>query len=316
MWKLLQERFTVESRNRLQVHLNTLGQFEMTDSENLKQMVDRFNKVMGEIRSIDASQLPTDLNLMGILKNAVKKVPILYAFLEYHQSPNLMDFLSMVTKWNLDDKATDSSAVANYTNLPGNLKKAYGKKQRSGRGGGKDDVARVVKENRTCLVCDRKGHIVRDCKDPRKRAWVEKRRRQQDKPVKKSRDRSDSDSDRGRKRERYGRERSGSRDRSPSRERSQSRDRDRNDRRARPTKKNKHNSGKWMDSDVKELSSSDESANMIFEDVGNDVALHALMDTRTDRAAIDSGANKLIVTGTEGIQNIRFVANQFLSTAS
>ena len=87
LWKLLQERFTVESRNRLQIHLNTLGQFEMTDGENLKQMVDRFNKVMGECRSIDASQLPTDLNLMGILKNAVKKVPILYAFLEYHQSP-------------------------------------------------------------------------------------------------------------------------------------------------------------------------------------------------------------------------------------
>ncbi len=45
--------------------------------------------IMGEVRSIDASQLPTDLKLMGILKNAVKKVPILYAFLEYHHQSGI-----------------------------------------------------------------------------------------------------------------------------------------------------------------------------------------------------------------------------------
>ena len=60
----------------------------------------------------------------------------------------------MVSKWNLNN-ASYSNAVANYTNLSGNLKKAYGKKKRSGRSAGKDDVTRFIKETRRCLVCAR-----------------------------------------------------------------------------------------------------------------------------------------------------------------
>ncbi len=43
-------------------------------------MVTRFNQVMGDVRAIDSTQLPTELNLMRILKNAVTKVAILFAF--------------------------------------------------------------------------------------------------------------------------------------------------------------------------------------------------------------------------------------------
>jgi hypothetical protein len=71
-----------------------------------------------------------------------------------------------------------------------------------------------------------------------------------------------------------------------------------------------------MDSDGEELSSSDESANMLFEDLGDEVAMQALLDERTELAAIDSGANKLIVTRIDGIENLQYVNNEFLSTAS
>ena len=82
--------------------------------------------------------------------------------------------LEVILKWKSKTVKSDST-VANYSALPKNLKKAYGKKQRSGRGSGKDQVVRVV-ETRACLACKKVGHLVKDCKNKAaKKAWLDKR---------------------------------------------------------------------------------------------------------------------------------------------
>ena len=113
----------------------------------------------------------------------------------------LEDMMDTVAKWK-PSKSQKSVAVANYTDLSGNLKKAYGKKQRSGRGSGKDQVARRV-ETRACLACEKVGHLVKDCKNKSaKDAWLAKLEQKQDKK---------SDESRGRKHVRNSDERSDSR---------------------------------------------------------------------------------------------------------
>ena len=97
-----------------------------------------------------------------------------------------------------------SEAVANYTALPGNLKKAFTKKQSSGRGSGKDKIGRAVVETRACLACKKVGHLVKDCRNKEaKDAWLAKREKRQS-------CNEDDDSPRGRKSDRHLRERSDS----------------------------------------------------------------------------------------------------------
>ena len=118
--------------------------------------------------------------------------------------------------------------MANYSALPGNLKKAHAKKQSSGRGSGKDKIGRAVVETRACLACKKVGHLVKDCRNKEaKESWLAKREKKNDR-------REDSDDSRGRKHDRHpsdfwdnSRGRSQERDsgRSSSRERSNGRDR-------------------------------------------------------------------------------------------
>ena len=104
---------------------------------------------------------------------------------------NMMDIIS---KWNPKETKT-SNAVANYSALPGNLKKVHAKKQSSGRGSGKDNIGRAVVETRACLACKKVGHLVKDCRNKEaKEAWLAKREKRQSR-------REDDDEPRGRKHE-------------------------------------------------------------------------------------------------------------------
>jgi len=112
---------------------------------------------------------------MGILKEAVSSELVLWGHLQFTDNITLDKMLEVISKWKSKTSKSDSNAVANYTALPGNLKKAYGKKQPSGRGSGKDQVARGV-ETRACLACAKVGHLVKDCKNKSaKDAWLAQR---------------------------------------------------------------------------------------------------------------------------------------------
>ena len=78
-----------------------------------------------------------------ILKEAVSSEQVLWGHLQFTDNITLEKMLEIISKWKSKAVKSDT-AVANYSALPGNLKKAYGKKQRSGRGSGKDQVARGV----------------------------------------------------------------------------------------------------------------------------------------------------------------------------
>ena len=120
--------------------------------------------MVGEVGSIDAKQVPTDIGLMRVLKEAMREEESLWAHIHLSKNMSLDEMTDIIAKWK--PKAQRSSgAVANYSAMPGNLKKAHAKKQASGRGSGKDKIHRAVVETRACLACKKVGHLVRDCRN-------------------------------------------------------------------------------------------------------------------------------------------------------
>ena len=150
LWNMLEVRFTQARMEKLQGYLNEIGHFKLTPNEENNIFIDRFKKLVGEVRSIDVQQVPTDIGLMAVLKEAMKDEESLWAYLHFTKSMSLDDMLETIAKWKPKAKRS-SDAVANYTALPGNLKKANAKKQASGRGSGKDKIGRAVVETRACL---------------------------------------------------------------------------------------------------------------------------------------------------------------------
>ena len=118
--------------------------------------VDRFKKLVGEIRLIDEKQVPTDIGLMGVLKESMRDEDLLWAHIHLTKNMSLEDMIEIIAKWKPKAKRS-SEAVANYSALPGNLKKAHAKKQNSGHGSGKDKIGRAVVETRACLACKKVG---------------------------------------------------------------------------------------------------------------------------------------------------------------
>ena len=117
--------------NKIQGYLNALGRVKRENTEDFKLFIDRFKKLIGDVRAIDAEQVPTDINLMGILKESVSSELVLWGLLTFTKDITLEDMMNTVAKWKTKPTVHSSdSAVANYSG-PGNLKKAYGKKQNS-----------------------------------------------------------------------------------------------------------------------------------------------------------------------------------------
>ena len=173
LWRMIEDRFTQERFNKVQGYLNQIGVFEFKSNEDNKVFIDHFRKLVDDVRSIDEKQVPTDLNLMGVLKTAMLKDKVLWGNLQFNQSTmTLSHMIDTISKWNPEETKT-SSAVANYSALSGNLKKAHAKKQSSGRGSGKDKIGRAVVETRACLACKKVGHLVRDCRNKEaKESWL------------------------------------------------------------------------------------------------------------------------------------------------
>ena len=74
---------------------------------------------------------------MGVLKESMRDKDSLWAHIHLTKNMSLDEMTEIIAKWKPKAKR-NSVAVANYSALPGNLKKAHTKKQNSGRGSGKD----------------------------------------------------------------------------------------------------------------------------------------------------------------------------------
>ena len=72
--------------------------------------------LIGDVRSIDLKQVPTDVNLMGILNE------VLWGHLTFAKNISLEEMMDTVSNWKSKSQkaqiSTDS-AVANYSALPG-----------------------------------------------------------------------------------------------------------------------------------------------------------------------------------------------------
>ena len=126
---MLEARFTQERMNKIQGYLNEIGRVQYYGKEDFKIFIDNFRKLIGDVRSIDPMQVPTDVNLMGVLKKAVSSELVLWAHLNFADNITLDKMLDVISKWKSKTSKSESTAVANYTDLSGNLKKAYGKKK-------------------------------------------------------------------------------------------------------------------------------------------------------------------------------------------
>jgi len=278
------------------------------------------------VRSIDPKQVPSDLNLMGVLKEALSSNEVLWGHLTLAKNITLPDMMDTVAKWKPKSHKSDS-AVANYSAQPGNLKKDHGKRQRSGHGNGKDQAAKGV-ETRACLACKRVGHLVKNCRDKKKRdAWLAEREQKQDKKAEESRGRKHSRDSYERSDSRYSRDRgrSNSRDRSEDRHRERSHSRERSNSRERDdwrdAKKKKSSSKSktaWMNSDGEQTEDDSDSSYPCFEvfdyldgeRIG--LALHANM--KADMVCIDSGSNRLVLISCEDVTEYVPVHGRTLGT--
>ena len=164
---MLKTRFTAERSNNLSNLLTSLTVFKFTAKESeahdYKGFVDRFKQAIGDVRAIDPAQVPAEEMLKTFFLSALQEQDKwLWGLIKLDKKMTLEDMLSLTAEWtNKESNSTPkSNAVANYSALPGNLKKAYGRKQKSGRSSGKDKVFRAVEKER-CFACNRPGHKVR-----------------------------------------------------------------------------------------------------------------------------------------------------------
>ena len=124
LWVALETRFTQETLSQLQNNLINLSQFTADlSSESFKQMVDRFRKLISDVRAIDAAQVPSDTNLLAVLKESIVTVEGLWSQLEFN-TPNITLDIAMdiISRWRTAKQSsgvkTRSETVANFRSMP------------------------------------------------------------------------------------------------------------------------------------------------------------------------------------------------------
>jgi len=120
LWEALGTRFTQEKASQLQNNLITLGKFSKLPNEDFKEMTDRYKKLISDVRSIDDTQVPSDTNLLAILKESVVTFSNLWAQLEYN-TPNINydKAIDIISRWRVggvsqNQSTSNAKAVANF----------------------------------------------------------------------------------------------------------------------------------------------------------------------------------------------------------
>jgi hypothetical protein len=173
--KLLTTRFTLQASTRLQ---NLIGEFNVltvAPEETGAMFMDRYNAKVAAISAIDIKQLPSKISRLNVLKTAIKGAfPILFAMMIMREAESVnvepleAHFGQLITEWNQENELgkkaqQETESVAQFTRFTdefskktGALKKAFLRKQASGRG----------EEVKRCYRCNSKDHLKNDCPEP------------------------------------------------------------------------------------------------------------------------------------------------------
>ena len=104
LWDMLEVRFTQTRVEKLQGFINQIGHFKLLQNEENNIFVDRLKHLVGEVRSIDTQQVPTDIGLMAVLKEAIKDEESLWAHLHFTKNMSLNEVLETIAKWKPQSK--------------------------------------------------------------------------------------------------------------------------------------------------------------------------------------------------------------------
>ena len=99
LWKSLETRFTRERISQIQDKLITLSKFSKVPAETFKDMVDRFKKLVADVRAIDPAQVPSEINLMAVLKKSIEPIENLWAHLEFDDHMDLDKMCDTIIRW-------------------------------------------------------------------------------------------------------------------------------------------------------------------------------------------------------------------------
>ena len=104
----------------MQQNLITLSRFSKLSNETFKGMIDRFRKLIADVRAIDPAQVPSETNLTAVLKNSILSIENLWVHLEYTENMSLDKMCEIITRWRgAGSNLVVSEPVANFVGKPG-----------------------------------------------------------------------------------------------------------------------------------------------------------------------------------------------------
>ena len=167
LFQMLKKKFTKKTDERLQSLVNQLNTLDAMPGEEPPAMLERFNNLCVAINSVDRAQLPTELKLIHVLKNAIKsQFGLLSANVKLAIEPwTLVTLKEKIFEWELKDerilmglpRSTQERAQAHFSAMAG---QGRGKPSNQNRNHQSESN---FKSDLECWNCKKKGHKSYDC---------------------------------------------------------------------------------------------------------------------------------------------------------